>query len=164
MQDLRLDTPPELQTVVIDERSRYRYTHQDLEAAVKGLGFGNDGTLSIEFDDEISDDFIANAWRDKVRRAWRNPKDGGAIQREANDALRILADARGSVKLRQLWEESRGRTMNPDRAYTTLEIPTEVDDAMVITVFLLRVGLSLARLCCLSLIVIFSDRGTTEPG
>ena len=84
MQDLGQDVPPDLQSVVMEERSRYRYTHQDLEAAVKCLGFGNDGHLSIEFEDDISEEFITNAWRDKVRRAWRDPRDGGQIQREAN--------------------------------------------------------------------------------
>lgn len=140
MQDLRQDIPSDLQSVVMDERSRFRYTHQDLETAIKCLGFGNDGPLSIEFDEEVSEEFIANAWKDKVRRAWRDPKDGGEIQREANDSFRIVAEERGSVALRKLWEENHGRTMNPDRAYSTLEIPTEVDDAMVLTVFSLRVG------------------------
>src|ERR1700691_840547 len=88
MQDLGQDVPPDLQSVVMEERSRYRYTHQDLEAAVKCLGFGNDGHLSIEFEDDISEEFITNAWRDKVRRAWRDPRDGGQIQREANESFR----------------------------------------------------------------------------
>lgn len=149
MQDLREDTPPDLQTVVIEERSRHRYTHQDLEVAVKCLGFGNDGPLSIELDNEISEEFIAHAWRDKVRRAWRDPKDGGEIQRAANDAFRILAEARGSVTLRKQWEDSQGRTMNPDRAYSTLEIPAEVDDALVLTVFSMRVGFTFLFLPCL---------------
>jgi ubiquitin carboxyl-terminal hydrolase 25 len=147
MQDLGQDTPTDLQSVVMEERTRHRYTRQDLEAAVKCLGFGNDGPLSIEFDDEVSEEFIANAWRDKVRRAWRDRKDGGEIQRDANESFRILAEARGSAMLRKLWEESQGRTMNPDRAYSTLEIPAEVDDAMLLTVFSMRVGFSHVRRC-----------------
>jgi ubiquitin carboxyl-terminal hydrolase 25/28 len=153
MQDFRQDTPPDLQRVVMEERARYRYTHQELETAIKCLGFGNDGPLSIEFDDEVSDEFIANAWRDKVRRAWRDPKDGGQIQRDANDSFRIVAEERGSTMLRKLWEENNGRTMNPDRAYSTLEIPTDVDDDMVLTVFSLRVCFSFLPIYCLNFLI-----------
>lgn len=141
MQDLRQDAG-DLQRVVLEERARYRFTFQDLQKAAVCLGFGKDGPLCLEFDDDIDEEFIVDAWRDKVRRAWRDPKDGVELQRDANESFRILADARGSVKLRQLWEESQGRTMNPDRAYSTLEIPKEVEDAMLLTVFSLRVSIS----------------------
>jgi A repeated domain in UCH-protein len=145
MQDIRQDIPSDLQNVVMDERSRFRYTHLDLENAIKFLGFGNDGPLSIEFDEEVSEEFITNAWKDKVRRAWRDPRDGAEIQRDANESFRIVAEARGSVALRKLWEDNQGRTMNPDRAYSTLEIPAEVDDDMVLTVFSLRVCFTLSH-------------------
>lgn len=141
MQNLRQEAG-DLQRVVIEERARGRFTHQDLQKAAICLGFGKDGPLCLELDDDIDEGFITDAWRDKVRRAWRDPKDGGELQRDANESFRILAEARGSVKLRQLWEESQGRTMNPDRAYSTLEIPKEVDDAMLLTVFSLRVSIS----------------------
>lgn len=145
MQDLRQELSGDLQRIVIEERTRYRFTHLDLQKAAICLGFGKDGPLCLDFDNDIDENFIACAWRDKVRRAWRDPKDGGDLQRDANESFRILAEARGSVKLRQLWEESQGRTMNPDRAYSTLEIPTEVDDAMLLTVFSLRVSIYIPR-------------------
>ena len=132
MQEFRQDIPSDLQSVVIDERSRHRFTHQDLQKAATCLGFGKDGPLSLEFDDDIDEDFIIGAWKDKVHRAWRDPKDAAENCRQPPMMrLRILAEARGSLKLRQLLEENLGRTMNPDRAYSTLaEIPKEVDDAM----------------------------------
>lgn len=139
MQELREDVPTELQSVVMEERSRCRYTHEDLQRAILYLGFGPE-ELKIEYDDDTDDDFIINAWRDKVKRAWRDPKNGGQTQTDANEAFRILAEARGSSTLRKLWEDSSRQTMNPDRAYTTLEIPSEVDDAMLLTVFSMRVG------------------------
>jgi ubiquitin carboxyl-terminal hydrolase 25/28 len=157
MHNLRQDIPSDLQNVVMDERSRFRYTHQELEAAIKCLGFGNDGPLSIEFDEEVSEEFITNAWKDKVRRAWRDPRDGAEIQRDANDSFRMVAEARGSVALRKLWED------NPDRAYSTLEIPAEVDDDMVLTVFSLRVCLHIVAFHCFRLITRLIDRGATEP-
>lgn len=140
MQELRYDIPSDLQSVVMEERSRNRYTHEDVQRAISSLGFGADGPLGLDFDDEISDEFIVNAWRDKVRRAWRDPKDGGELQRDANDSFRILAEERGSVMMRKLWEDSFSKTMNPERAYSTLEIPQEVDDTMLLTVFSLRVS------------------------
>lgn len=132
--------PQDLQLLVVEERSRMRYTQEDLQKALECLGFGPNGNLRLDYDDEVPDDFVADAWRDRIRRAWREPKDGSELQREANDAFRIVAESRGSASLRKLWEDGRGRTMNPDRAYSTLEIPTEVDDAMLLTVYMMRVG------------------------
>ena len=105
MHNLQQDIPSDLRNMVMDERSRFRYTYQDLEAAIKCLGFGNNGPLSIKFDDEVSEEFIANAWKDKVRTASRDPSDGAEIQREANESLRIVAEECGSIVLRKLYED-----------------------------------------------------------
>ena len=138
MQDLG-QTPTELQAIVVEERSRSRYTLEDQENAIKLLGFGKDGPLGIEFESDVPEQFIADAWRDCVRRAWRDTVHGAELQREANEAFRIAVEARGSAKLWAMWENGRKMTMNPDRAYDTLEIPKEVDDAMLLTVFVMRV-------------------------
>lgn len=142
MQELRQDVPADMQSVVIDERSRGRYTHDDLQRAIKCLGFGNEGALRIDFDEEISDDFITRAWRDIIKRAWRDPNNGTETQRDAHESFRIIAEARGSTELKKLWEEGQNRTMNPDRAYSTLEVPTDVEETMLLTVFSMRVSAS----------------------
>ena len=139
MQDLD-HTPAELQSIVLEERGRSRYTLEDQENAIKTLGFGKDGHLSIDFESDVPERFILDAWRDCVRRAWRDTVNGAELQREASDAFRIAAETRESAKLWAQWESGKSKTMNPDRAYDTLEIPKEVDDAMLLTVFVMRVG------------------------
>ncbi|KII93273.1 hypothetical protein PLICRDRAFT_35462 [Plicaturopsis crispa FD-325 SS-3] len=131
--------PQDLQTLALEERSRYRFTHQDLQMATERLGFGKDGQLSVDFDDDVEDEFIVNAWKDAVRRAWSDLKEGSQLQRDANDAFRVIAESRGSAKLRKLWEDTNGKIMDPDRAYSTLEVPKETDDGMLLTVFAIRV-------------------------
>jgi ubiquitin carboxyl-terminal hydrolase 25/28 len=140
MQDIDLtNTPQELQNIVMEERARDRYTYEDLENATKTLGFGKHGTLGVEFENDVDEEFIVNAWKDCVRRAWRDPQNGSQLHREANDAFRITAEARRSVRLRKLWEAEKGKIMTPDRAYDTLEIPKETDEAMLLMVFAVRV-------------------------
>jgi ubiquitin carboxyl-terminal hydrolase 25 len=139
MQDAGEVPPPELQHLVMMERERLRFTHQDLLDATKTLGFGSDGPLGVEFEDDVPEEFIINAWRDALKRAWKDTERGSELQRSATEAFRIIADARGSVKLRKLWEEGKGKTMTPDRAYDLLEVPKMVDEAMLLTVFQFRV-------------------------
>lgn len=129
----------ELQQLIVEERSRHRYTLDDLHGAVALLGFGKDGYLGVELDQEIDDGFILKAWRDAKRRAWRNEKNGAELRLQLNDALRFIADDRGSTVLRKAWEEERGTGMSPDSAYATLEVPKDVDESMLITVFSMRV-------------------------
>ena len=125
--------------VLATERSRDRFTSEDLAKAVITLGFGADGPLRLDFDDEIPEDFIEGAWKECLKRSWRDPEHGPDMLREANEAFRILAEARGSENLRRIWEAGKQRVMNPDKAYDTLEVPKDVDDAMLITVFTMRV-------------------------
>jgi ubiquitin carboxyl-terminal hydrolase 25/28 len=134
------EAPQELQDLIIAERSRNRYTGEDLQSAARIFGFGADGPLGIEFEPDLDEDFIANAWRDTVKRAWKDSEHGSQLLLEAKEALRVLADARGSVKLRQMWSDAQANTLTPDRAYEMLEVPKEVDEAMLLTVFSFRVG------------------------
>jgi hypothetical protein len=130
--------PTSLLEILATERSRDRFTSEDLARAVAVLGFGADRTLRIDFDDDISDDFIESAWKECVKRSWRDHTLGSELLREANEALKIIAEARGSAKLRKVWETGKER-MNPEKAYDTLEVPKDVDDLMLITVFNMRV-------------------------
>jgi ubiquitin carboxyl-terminal hydrolase 25/28 len=152
--------PQELQQAVIDERSRFRYTTEDQANALRSLGFGKDGHLGVDFEPDVPEEFVIGAWRDCVRRAWRDTENGVALQREANDAFRIAAESRGSDRLWALWEAGKGKSMTPDRAYETLEVPKEVDDAMLITVYVMRVRYFLVVPCS----VLISGTALSCPG
>ncbi|TFY78461.1 hypothetical protein EWM64_g5551 [Hericium alpestre] len=132
------DAPQELQDLVVQERARNRFTWDNLAEAVKVLGFGRDARLGVDFDDDIPEDFIVNAWRDVIKSTWNDAANGTAKWREANDALRMVAEARGSAELLKLWEKEQSGGMTPERAYQTLEVPKDVDDAMLITIFAMR--------------------------
>lgn len=134
------DIPPqELQNLVLQERSRNRYTEEDRLNAIRVLGFGKDNLLRVDYEDDIDEAFLVSAWKDCLKRAWRDPKDGAQRLTDANDAFRIVAESRGSVSLRKLWEDSTRDGMDPSRAYTVLEVPPETDDGMLMTVFMMRV-------------------------
>ncbi|KAF9486321.1 cysteine proteinase [Pholiota conissans] len=130
--------PSELQELVALEQSRDRFTLDEVDTAATILGFGADNSLHVEYDEDIPDEFIESAWKDCIKRSWRDSEHGSETQRHANDAFRILAEMRNSVTLRRSWEIGKNYYMNPERAYSTLEIPKDVDDYMLITVYNLR--------------------------
>jgi ubiquitin carboxyl-terminal hydrolase 25/28 len=139
MQELGEAPPPELQALVMEERSRNRIAVDDVHNAAKTLGFGRDGPLGVEFEDDVEEEFIVNAWKDAVRRSWRDAENGASLLSHAHEAFRILAEIRGSVKLHQIWEAGNTKMMTPERAYNALEAPMDVDEALLLTVFSLRV-------------------------
>ncbi|KAH9486398.1 putative ubiquitin carboxyl-terminal hydrolase 2 [Psilocybe cubensis] len=131
--------PAQVQELVVMEQSRERFTLDDVANAATTLGFGSENVLGVEYDqDDIPDEFVENAWKDCVKRSWRDHEHGSETQRHSNEALRILAESRGSITLRKAWEVGKNKYMNPDRAYDTLEIPKDVDDHMLITVYNMR--------------------------
>ncbi|KAG9313925.1 hypothetical protein JVU11DRAFT_4697 [Chiua virens] len=135
------DIPPqELQNLVLQERTRNRYTEEDRLRAIAVLGFGRDNLLRLDYEDDIEEEFLVGAWKDCLKRAWRDPKDGAQRLRDANDAFRIVAESRGSVNLWKLWEDATRDGMDPSRAYTFLEAPQELDDVMLMTVFMVRLA------------------------
>lgn len=131
--------PQELQTVVLEERTRGRFTEEDVHNAAAVLGFGKDGALRLDLEDDIEDNFLAEAWRTAIKSAWRDSRDSTTLQRDANEAFRIIAQSRGSKALMKLWSDSSKNQMDPVRAYSVLEVSADVDDELVLTVFMLRV-------------------------
>ncbi|OJT05642.1 hypothetical protein TRAPUB_3565 [Trametes pubescens] len=136
---LTQDAPAELQSLIVEERSRSRFTPEDYLDAVKTLGFGRDGELGVELDADVDDDFIAQAWRSARQRAWQRPADATLLRAKLNDALRLIAESRGSEKLLKVWGEEKGTGMSPDTAYSTLEVPRDMEESMLLTVYSMRV-------------------------
>lgn len=141
----------ELQNLVLEERTRNRYTEEDRLDAIRVLGFGKDNLLRVDYEDDIDEGFLVGAWKDCLKRAWRDPKDGAQRLRDANDAFRIVAESRGSASLRKSWDDSSRDGIDPSRAYTILEVPSETDDAMLVTVFMMRVGVLIVDRCIVTL-------------
>ncbi|KZT63625.1 cysteine proteinase [Daedalea quercina L-15889] len=133
------EASPELQQLIHDERRRHRYTLDDVPEAVALLGFGKDGELGIEFDECIDDKFILDAWRNARRRTWMDAEKGSETRMRLNDALKIIADTRNSSTLDHVWDREKGSAMSPETAYSTLEVPKDVDETMLITIYNMRV-------------------------
>ncbi|KAJ7459049.1 hypothetical protein B0H11DRAFT_2060211 [Mycena galericulata] len=119
--------------LIASEGSRGRFAHEDIEAAAATLGFGAEGYLKVEYGTDVSDEFVEHAWKDRRKRDYEN---GDTLQNKADEALKILAAARGSHALRKAWENRD--IMDPDLAYRTLEVPKTTDEEMLITVFNMR--------------------------
>lgn len=138
--------PDDLQTIIAEERSRGRFTAVDTVGAATALGFGKDSELRVELDSDVDDQFILDAWKNGLKRAWREPGGGSSRRKELNDAFKVIADARGSPRLRKAWKEERGSGMSPDTAYATLEVPRDVDETMILAIYGLRVRLLHVRI------------------
>lgn len=140
MAELQTSTncPPELQSIVFEERERHRFTIEDVASAAKVLGFGHDEALGIEYDSEVEDRFLEDAWRDCIKRSWQDST--GMRQREVNDAFKILAEHRGSVHLHLREQSERNAMMNPEKAYLALDVPLDVDEAMLLIIYGMRVS------------------------
>lgn len=146
---LGVEVPEVLQTLVFDERARFRHTSDDVVSAGTVLGFGRGGELNLELDDEVEDEFVVQAWHSARQRAWREPETATKMRNDLNDALRIVAEHRASVKLLKMWEDEKGTGMSVESAYSTLDVPADVEEGMLLTIFSMRVSCVCSpRLCC----------------
>lgn len=136
-----------------EEQSRGRWTPQEYRKATHELGFGINNALKLEIED-VDFDFTVRAFKDAVARTWRdsdvygdeaqwmNGKPTGAERRKSlYRALKIIAEASGSEDLYHLWQgaDSWGR-LDPEKAYSTLQVPKETTDEMLLLVYETRVG------------------------
>lgn len=132
----------DIQTLVMEERDRSRPTYTEFEEATLALGFSTHGNslLGIPYTADIEDEFIKNAWMEVIKRSWRELDSSVASrqQKEAMDALRLVAEFRGSSWLRGVWEKGSRSIMSPEKAYETLEVPMDVDEAMLVIVYEMR--------------------------
>jgi len=122
--------PTELQTLVLEERNRGRFSVDNVRELASVLGFGRDGALGVEFGDDVPDDFVGNAWREAAKKN----------RREANEALNVLAQFRGSKTLMSLWESEKNGKMDLEKALSTLDVPRDIDEGILITVYSMRVS------------------------
>ncbi len=139
MVNRRVDVPEELQKLIIEERERCRFTPEDYVRAANALGFGRDSELGVELDADVDDEFIAQAWRSARQRAWQR-SDAHTRRAELNDALKVVAEMRASKALLKIWSEEKGTGMSPETAYSTLEVPNDVEESILLTVYSMRVS------------------------
>ena len=137
--NLRAGGLDELQAFIVQEKERYRFTIDEHARYAQMLGFGRDGDLGVELDSDVDDEFIARAWRSARQRAWMSAGDASQKRAQLNDALKVVAEQRGSAGLIRVWAEEKGSGMSPETAYTTLDVPREVDETMLLTVYSMRV-------------------------
>ena len=121
------------------EQSRERFTLEDIATAATTLGFGIGNVLDVVYGEGVGDQFVENAWRESAKRSWRDLEHGSDTYMLVNEAFKILAESRGSIKLRKLFENGKHKYMTPDQAYDALEVSKEVDDFMLIIVYNMRV-------------------------
>ena len=128
------------------ERSRGRFSSEDVRRAVAILGFGSENELRLDYDDDVDETFLRNAWRSAVRRSWKEI-EGASLRHDLNEAFRIIAESRRSRSLIKDYEEEQLHGMTPEQAYNTLEIPMGVEEEMLLTVYGMRERLYSLRLC-----------------
>ena len=124
-----------LQELIAMEQSRGRFTLEDVDTAARTLGFGFDNVLGVDYGDEIPDDIVEKAWRDSMRRSWRDLERGFEVQtrRLINDAFRILAETRGSIRLRKTWEADNKNMTQSNQQATQLQFATITSSLNTIT-------------------------------
>jgi ubiquitin carboxyl-terminal hydrolase 25 len=130
--------PVELDTLIENEVVRGRWPMGDYENATLMLGFGRSNALKVELE-ESEEEFIFCAWSDAMIRAWKDSDGGTARRKDLSRALNIIAEARGSRFLKLKAQDSK-TALTPERAYQTLEVPSDVDEEMLLTVYKMRVG------------------------
>ncbi len=153
MLSLHVSVADQLQSFIVQEKERYRFTIDEHTKYARMLGFGRDNDLGVELDEDVDEEFIARAWRSARQRAWMVTGDASQKRAQLNDALKVVAEHRGSVALMKVWSEEKGSGMSPETAYQTLDVPRDVDETMLLTVYSMRVC---GSVCCLTALMILS--------
>ncbi|KAM5538398.1 hypothetical protein V8D89_008000 [Ganoderma adspersum] len=89
----------QLQSFIVQEKERYRFMINEHARYAQMLGFGRDNELGVELDSDVDDEFIARAWGSARQRAWMSSGDASQKRALLNDALKVVAEQRGSTAL-----------------------------------------------------------------
>lgn len=141
-----IPSPVELDSLIASEVERGRWTLPELEGAISLLGFGRTNALKVDLA-ESDEEFVLSAWRDAMTRAWKDQDGGVGRRKELTHALELVAEARGSRRLRAEAKDSKA-DLTPEKAYQTLVVPPDVEEAMLITVYNMRVRVFHRCACC----------------
>ena len=141
MADADMSMPDELRSFIENEKQeRGRFTMEEHARHARTLGFGRNSSLEVELNSDVEDDFIVQAWRRARQRTWLTAADQTEKRVQLDDALRVVAQQRGSVALVKVWSEEEGSGMLLETAYQMLDVPVEADDTTVLTAYTMRVG------------------------
>ncbi len=141
MVDAGESVPDELRSFIEKEKQeRGRFTVEEHAGYARILGFGRDSSLGVELDSDVEDDFVAETWRRARQQTWLTAADQAEETRaQLDDALRAVAQQRGSVVLVKIWDEERGSGMLLETAYQMLDVPRETDESTLLGVYAMRV-------------------------
>lgn len=110
------------------------------------LGFGENGPLRIEFDEnDVDGQFLMNAYVTSWNSINANfgpgrPEERDVAMRDLRDAVLITAQSTGREDLVGfVQEELRKRGKDPAQAYVTLGANHEMDDDLILVIFGMRV-------------------------
>lgn len=140
------DSEP-LSLFVQTEKSKGYWLTSERDRALTLLGFGENGPLRIEFDEnDVDGQFLMNAYVTSWNSINANFGPGGPDERDIamrdlKDAVLITAQSTGREDLVGfVQEELRKRGRDPAQAYVMLGANHEMDDDLVLAIFGMRVG------------------------
>jgi ubiquitin carboxyl-terminal hydrolase 25/28 len=136
------------------EKSKDYWMSSDFERAQRQLGFGNDGPLRIEFDEDVDGVFLMGAYKssfDEIQQSFsgavtgadmvKNEDERDVALRNLKEAVAIVAQFTGREELvNYVKEQLAKRTLDPVMAYSALGANAEMDDDLILTIFGMRVS------------------------
>ena len=71
-----------VETPIVAEKSCERFTSDDVYAVIRELDFDANNDLRVDYDEGVDEHFSQSAWRDAIRRSWRDT-EGASKRRDA---------------------------------------------------------------------------------
>jgi ubiquitin carboxyl-terminal hydrolase 25/28 len=144
----------DLRELIVMERSRDRWTPKEYNDALDTLQLGEDSPLLLGIF-ETDATFLENAYKQLLYETWRPPTaapsswseqvkmkmEPGERRQVLKNAVRIAAEGTGREEFYQVWKKisEPWSSMDPEKAYTTLGVPKDTTEDMLLTVYNLRV-------------------------
>lgn len=145
-----------LSNLVGIEISRGVWTVETLRECAVLLGLAQqseEGVVGVLFGDDPDPAIIRDAWLKKVKDLnadfaagrVRDKEALGQRKHELKEAYRIVSEGTGKAQVVAAYEDAIKLygSMDITEAYQTLEVPAELDDEMIVTIFAMRVRIRL---------------------